>query len=65
MKQIHYYILAIALMVIGFAWVVLAWTDVIDFPFADWIGWIIFAIGGYFFNIANQIEQKKLAFFNF
>jgi uncharacterized tellurite resistance protein B-like protein len=63
MEQKHYWILAIGLMIIGFVWVILTWTDVIDFLFADWIGWIVIAIGVYFGNIANSIENSKVSLF--
>lgn len=63
MKLNTYAIIACALMVLGLVWVILAWTNVINFPLADWIGWIVMAVGGYFFQIYNSLESKNVSLF--
>ena len=63
MKENTYAILACVLMVLGLVLVILAWTNVINFPLADWIGWIVGAVGGYFGQIYNSLESKKVSLF--
>lgn len=35
----------------------------INFPLADWIGWIVGAVGGYFGQIYHSLESKKVSLF--
>ena len=56
-------ILGIGLMVIGVIMLILVCFDVVVFPFAGWIPWILMAIGGYFGGMYNNKEEQKTSLF--
>ena len=63
MKENSYFILAIVFLVPAVVLLALVGFDVVSFPFAGWIPWILGAIGYYFFATANKLEENKTSLF--
>ncbi len=62
-KEKVFAVLGIGLMVIGIIMLILVYVNVLSFPFAGWIPWILIAIGAFLGGIYNNLENQKTSLF--
>lgn len=63
MKSNTYLFLGIALIIAAIVLLALVWLDIVSFPFAGWVPWIMGAIGASLLGVVFNEESQKTSLF--